>query len=426
MDRVRVVLSLLCCVLLGCSGPRRLVTADGVVDRDYLAEVASGVERLYDPHVPHTELDARVGVSSSHLDVEHLDVGPTAPDHGRSFASAMCALLGVRDGASFTDRSNNGVAALYEPTQRIIWFPQESLPRIAALWTDVSSEVGRDLFLEFVTAHEVAHALQDRRHDLRKFLGEAPDDDAFLARKLFIEGEADEIAFRYIREVTEPYAARSQLVSRWSAENLGEVGSMLPAVLSWSPYAAGVDYARACGRTGDPYLEPPRSTLELLDAVANARSASTTRAHETSISLGEQPPPPGWKLVRENRLGSWILREVLKEEVERTPSTSAPPRESRVDKTRLERPPRADRYRVYEDERTGELAVAWVLSFAEASDAREFSARYVRFRDLRKRPGASRIDSSGEGRVVLIVEGPRPEVVAALGAVVESYRILQE
>jgi hypothetical protein len=55
-----------------------------------------------------------------------------------------------------------------------------------------------ELMLDTISAHELTHALQDKHFDLTKYLPPGMDDDAAIARKFIVEGDATFAMFAYM------------------------------------------------------------------------------------------------------------------------------------------------------------------------------------------------------------------------------------
>lgn len=55
-----------------------------------------------------------------------------------------------------------------------------------------------ELMLDTISAHELTHALQDKHFDLTKYLPPGMDDDAAIARKFVVEGDATFAMFAYM------------------------------------------------------------------------------------------------------------------------------------------------------------------------------------------------------------------------------------
>lgn len=117
------------------------------------------------------------------------------------------------------------------------------------------------------------------------------------------------------------------------------------------------------------------------------------------------PPPPGYCLARENTLGELGLRTLLEGE-----DGTAPLAEGAASGWL------ADRYRVYRHERTGELALAWVVVFETDEGARAFHEAYGKLVASRALAGEGHRASVRvrESRAVLLLAGPDFDAIAAM------------
>lgn len=128
-------------------------------------------------------------------------------------------------------------------------------------------------------AHELAHAIADQQHPLRKFLGDADGDEQSTARQAVIEGQATWLSWAYLskkagRRGEVPKALVDQL-----ADGAGASGDDFPVFTQAPlyiresltfPYTEGMRFQDAVYRELGPaafehvFREPPRSTQHIM------------------------------------------------------------------------------------------------------------------------------------------------------------------
>jgi hypothetical protein len=128
-------------------------------------------------------------------------------------------------------------------------------------------------------AHELAHALADQQHPLRKFINDADGDEQATARQAVIEGQATWLSWAYLSKKSGgrgevPHALLDRL-----AEGTGASGddfpvfSQAPLYIRESltfPYTEGMRFQDAVDRELGPaafervFRDPPRSTEQIM------------------------------------------------------------------------------------------------------------------------------------------------------------------
>ena len=128
-------------------------------------------------------------------------------------------------------------------------------------------------------SHELAHALADQRHPLRKYLGDADGDEEITARQAVIEGQATWLGWAYLSKK----AGRGAEVPRTLVDSLAggagasgvdfPVFTKAPLYIRESltfPYTEGMRFQDAVYRQLGPaafervFREPPRSTQHIM------------------------------------------------------------------------------------------------------------------------------------------------------------------
>lgn len=128
-------------------------------------------------------------------------------------------------------------------------------------------------------AHELAHALADQQHPLRKFIGDADGDEQSTARQAVIEGQATWLSWAYLSKKAGKRAEVPRGLLDRLAEGAGATGddfpvfSQAPLYIRESltfPYTEGMRFQDAVYRELGPaafervFRNPPRSTQHVL------------------------------------------------------------------------------------------------------------------------------------------------------------------
>lgn len=120
-------------------------------------------------------------------------------------------------------------------------------------------------------AHELAHALQDQMLDLDGFASGAPDEDARVARRSLVEGDASKIGYMY----GALFGSDFRRYLDWVEKRLPSINEddQAPLYMRESfqfPYVYGARFAETLHREGGwprvdaAYREPPASTEHIL------------------------------------------------------------------------------------------------------------------------------------------------------------------
>jgi hypothetical protein len=128
-------------------------------------------------------------------------------------------------------------------------------------------------------AHELAHALADQQHPLRKFIGDADGDEQQTARQAVIEGQATWLSWAYLAKKSGGRAEVPPALVDRLAEGAGASGddfpvfSQAPLYIRESltfPYTEGMRFQDAVYRELGPaafervFRDPPRSTQHIM------------------------------------------------------------------------------------------------------------------------------------------------------------------
>jgi len=216
------------------------------------------------------------------------------------------------------------VAGFYDPDEKKFFIVPERTAETAtgAPELGVSAEA---LLEDTLLAHELTHALQDRRLDLVPRLKALRDSsDGLLALESFLEGEAtvvmmDALLTRLPAEARERLGAESvtTMMSGLAAGATVEGGEGVPSFFVKEmlfPYVKGTAWIEAKKKAGGwaavdaAYARLPRTTSEILhpDRPPDARAV---------LDPGDRPSaatvPPGMRLLYEDTFGEWMLGQLL-------------------------------------------------------------------------------------------------------------------
>jgi hypothetical protein len=216
------------------------------------------------------------------------------------------------------------VAGFYDPAEKKFFIVPERTAETAAgaLAQGLSAEV---LLEDTLLAHELTHALQDRRLDLVPRLKALRDSsDGLLALEAFLEGEATVVMMEALLTQL-PDEAKGLL----GAETLTTIMSGLAAGASIEgsegvpaffvkemlfPYVGGTAWIQTKKRAGGwpavdaAYARLPRTTSEILhpDRASTARVLLDSGDRPSAASL-----PSGMRLLYEDTFGEWMIGELL-------------------------------------------------------------------------------------------------------------------
>ncbi|HEX5854928.1 MAG TPA: hypothetical protein VFZ57_04855 [Thermoanaerobaculia bacterium] len=215
------------------------------------------------------------------------------------------------------------VAGFYDPAEKKFFVVPErtALPAAGAPALGLSAET---LLEDTLLAHELTHALQDRRLDLVPRLRSLRDSsDGTLALEAFLEGEAtvvmiDALLTRLPDEAKELFGVDT-LTTMMSGLAAGAVegGEGVPTFFVKEmlfPYVGGTAFIQAKKKSGGwpavdaAYARLPRTTSEIL----HPDRAGTARV---LLNAGDRPSPasvpPGMRLLYEDTFGEWMLGALL-------------------------------------------------------------------------------------------------------------------
>jgi hypothetical protein len=246
-----------------------------------------------------------------------------------------------------------------------------------------------------VMAHELTHALQDQYFHVDPWLDAAkPNDDAELARDAVLEGSALAAMLDYlmhdrkmsIRDLPDiGQFVRGQLGDTEKSPQLAKAPPYLRDELLF-PYLAGTTFTQRFLRANTGWADfrkvfdnPPVSTQQILhpDLYFNGTAPKPLSSLDFNGLV-----PATWNKLDENVLGEFGLQELLKQFIG----------EERA--SRLSPSWAADRYAIFENQKTKQLLLVYRIRLASDADAARFfggfsealELKYDKRRNLFRRP----------------------------------------
>jgi hypothetical protein len=254
------------------------------------------------------------------------------------------------------------VAGLYDPKAKEFYI---------ADW--IPSDEQKD-----VMSHELTHALEDQSFNVDPWIKAArPNDDAELARDSVSEGTALAAMLDYslrdehlsVREIGDV----SALIRPGAVEEMDKDSKLAKAPIVIRdgllfPYLAGTSFSQAFlkAHTGwqDLHLifeHPPVSTQQIMEPEFYLKGVGPAKV---TLPAWKGVAPADWKLLEENVMGQFGLEEVLKQFLD-------PARAAQLSPTWD-----GDRYAVFEDPKTKDTKLVWLLALETEDDAARYFGQY--------------------------------------------------
>jgi hypothetical protein len=254
------------------------------------------------------------------------------------------------------------VAGLYDPKAKEFYI---------ADW--IPSDEQKD-----VMSHELTHALEDQSFNVDPWIKAArPNDDAELARDSVSEGTALAAMLDYslrdehlsVREIGDV----SALIRPGAVEEMDKDSKLAKAPIVIRdgllfPYLAGTSFSQAFlkAHTGwqDLHLifeHPPVSTQQIMEPEFYLKGVGPAKV---TLPAWKGVAPADWKLLEENVMGQFGLEEVLKQFLD-------PARAAQLSPTWD-----GDRYAVFEDPKTKDTRLVWLLALETEDDAARYFGQY--------------------------------------------------
>ena len=167
-----------------------------------------------------------------------------------------------------------------------------------------------------VLAHELGHAVTDQALGLPKSGGWSMVDDARLAAKSVVEGDASLIELRFLSQYISPKKARKTIKPHitYEGEFQAERRAGVPHFMIdrfMFPYQWGLAFvcsiykARGWKGVNELYEDPPKTTAEIMFPERYLRGQKA----EKPKPLGDLPAP--WELTRSRPLGAFHLKTLF-------------------------------------------------------------------------------------------------------------------
>ena len=229
-----------------------------------------------------------------------------------------------------------------------------------------------------VMSHELTHALEDQSFNVDPWIKAArPNDDAELARDAVSEGTAlaamVDYALRDSKMSVRDLADVSMVIRAGAVAQMNEDPKLAKAPLYIRdgllfPYLAGTTFSQQFlkAHTGwsDLHLlfeHPPVSTQQIMQPDFYLKNVGPAKI---SLPAWHGVVPQDWRLLEENVLGEFGLQEVLKQ---------------LLDPERAENLAYAwdgDRYALFEDEKSKNLGLVFLLGLQTQDDTLRFFGQY--------------------------------------------------
>ncbi len=217
------------------------------------------------------------------------------------------------------------VAGFYDPAEKKFFIVPERTAETAVAGAPALGLSAETLLEDALLAHELTHALQDRRLDLVPRLKALKDSsDGLLALEAFLEGEAtvvmiDALLTRLPEESRELFgentltAMLTGLAQGAAVEGSEGVPKFFVKEMLF-PYVGGTTWIQARKKAGGwaavdaSYSRPPRTTAEILhpERTGAARVLLDTEDRPTPATV-----PPAMRVLYEDTFGEWMLGTLL-------------------------------------------------------------------------------------------------------------------
>ena len=254
------------------------------------------------------------------------------------------------------------VAGLYDPKAKEFYI---------ADWIPVEEQ-------KDVMSHELTHALEDQSFNVDPWIKAArPNDDAELARDAVSEGTAlaamVDYALRGSKMSVRDLADISALIRGGAVSQMNQDPKLSTAPVYIRdgllfPYLAGTTFSQQFLKVHNGWQDlhllferPPVSTQQIMQPDFYLKNVGPAKV---ALHAWQGLAPADWKLLEENVLGQFGLEEVLKQflDTERAEGVS-----DTWD---------GDRYALFEDQKTKNLGLVFLLALQTQQDAFHFFGEY--------------------------------------------------
>jgi hypothetical protein len=307
------------------------------------------------------------------------------------------------------------VAGLYDPKAKEFYI---------ADW--IPSDEQKD-----VMSHELTHALEDQSFNVDPWIKAArPNDDAELARDSVSEGTALAAMIDYslreehlsVREIGDV----SALIRPGAVEEMDKDSKLAkaPLVIRDSllfPYLAGTSFSQAFLKAHSGWQDlhlifenPPVSTQQIMEPEFYLKGVGPAKV---TLPVWKGLAPADWKLLEENVMGQFGVEEVWKQFLDEDRAKAISPTWD------------GDRYAVFEDPKTKNLKLVWIVALETDDDAARYFGQYSEALEMKysertklfRRPNFFQFDTPTGGvflhcigRQCLTVEGASRQTFEAI------------
>jgi hypothetical protein len=307
------------------------------------------------------------------------------------------------------------VAGLYDPKAKEFYI---------ADW--IPSDEQKD-----VMSHELTHALEDQSFNVDPWIKAArPNDDAELARDSVSEGTALAAMLDYslrdehlsVREIGDV----SALIRPGAVEEMDKDSKLAkaPLVIRDSllfPYLAGTSFSQAFLKAHSGWQDlhlifenPPVSTQQIMEPEFYLKGVGPAKV---TLPDWKGVAPADWKLLEENVMGQFGVEEILKQFLDEDRAKAISPTWD------------GDRYAVFEDPKTKNLKLVWIVALETDDDAARYFGQYSEALEMKysertklfRRPNFFQFDTPAGGvflrclgRQCLTVEGASRQTFEAI------------
>jgi hypothetical protein len=262
---------LLCCALSAACAYK--VVRHHRLDPDAMDRLLSKVEKLRQLKATsplRVSLEGRRNLrQSAEGDLHRVSYLSRMEDLSTAWAKVGLVPWGTDLAGAYSSVGSEAPAGYYDTADGILRVIDRNTPR-----SEFLEAAGilrqRDLMDGEVLSHEITHALQDMHFGLQRFLADAPNDDAALARRCLAEGDASFVGYAYSSVFTPSMETWLRFVeSRASALDVRGAPDFVNRRFQL-PYLQGARFVGLLHRAGGwkavnaAYADPPASTEEIL------------------------------------------------------------------------------------------------------------------------------------------------------------------
>jgi hypothetical protein len=254
------------------------------------------------------------------------------------------------------------VAGLYDPKAKEFYI---------ADW--IPSDEQKD-----VMSHELTHALEDQSFNVDPWIKAArPNDDAELARDSVSEGTALAAMLDYslreehlsVREIGDV----SALIRPGAVQEMDKDSKLAKAPIVIRdgllfPYLAGTSFSQAFLKAHAGWQDlhlifehPPVSTQQIMEPEFYLKGVGPAKV---ALPSWKGLAPADWKLLEENVMGQFGVEEVLKQFLDPARAAQLAPTWD------------GDRYAVFEDPKTKDTKLVWLMALETQDDAARYFGQY--------------------------------------------------